>query len=151
MSLQKTWNKQLDSYKGEVIKTIIWHLLIRIVIKNFNLKSQKSNFMWFSMSFISMSFRISFSQDAFDEVVKFFGENSKTTPPSVFFPVFVRFVKAYRVKRPITCFASSSHTITSSASLSSVVWTLTALITHVAQLTNASLMGIFSLSASRGG
>uniref|UniRef100_A0A673LX57 Formin-like protein 2 n=1 Tax=Sinocyclocheilus rhinocerous TaxID=307959 RepID=A0A673LX57_9TELE len=53
------------------------------------------------------------AQDAFDEVVKFFGENSKTTPPSVFFPVFVRFVKAYRVKRPITCFASSSHTITS--------------------------------------
>uniref|UniRef100_A0A8C1AGM2 Formin-like 2a n=1 Tax=Cyprinus carpio carpio TaxID=630221 RepID=A0A8C1AGM2_CYPCA len=43
------------------------------------------------------------AQDAFDEVVKFFGENSKTTPPSVFFPVFVRFVKAYRVKRPITC------------------------------------------------
>ncbi|KAL1268364.1 hypothetical protein QQF64_033727, partial [Cirrhinus molitorella] len=37
------------------------------------------------------------AQDAFDEVVKFFGENSKTTPPSVFFPVFVRFVKAYRV------------------------------------------------------
>uniref|UniRef100_A0A3B3R1D4 Formin like 2 n=2 Tax=Paramormyrops kingsleyae TaxID=1676925 RepID=A0A3B3R1D4_9TELE len=36
------------------------------------------------------------SQDAFDDVVKFFGENSKTTPPSVFFPVFVRFVKAYK-------------------------------------------------------
>ncbi|TRY93430.1 hypothetical protein DNTS_005740 [Danionella cerebrum] len=36
------------------------------------------------------------AQDAFEEVVKFFGENSKTTPPSVFFPVFVRFVKAYR-------------------------------------------------------
>ncbi|MBN3323983.1 FMNL2 protein, partial [Atractosteus spatula] len=35
-------------------------------------------------------------QDAFDEAVKYFGENSKTTPPSVFFPVFVRFVKAYR-------------------------------------------------------
>uniref|UniRef100_A0A673M4F6 Formin-like protein 2 n=1 Tax=Sinocyclocheilus rhinocerous TaxID=307959 RepID=A0A673M4F6_9TELE len=47
------------------------------------------------------------AQDAFDEVVKFFGENSKTTPPSVFFPVFVRFVKAYRVKRPITCFSPS--------------------------------------------
>lgn len=29
--------------------------------------------------------------------MKFFGENAKTTPPSVFFPVFVRFVKAYRV------------------------------------------------------
>ncbi|KAG2459421.1 FMNL3 protein, partial [Polypterus senegalus] len=36
------------------------------------------------------------AQDAFDEVVKYFGENPKTTPPSVFFPVFVRFVKAYR-------------------------------------------------------
>lgn len=36
------------------------------------------------------------AQDAFDEVVKFFGENSKTMPPSVFFPVFVRFVKTYR-------------------------------------------------------
>uniref|UniRef100_A0A8C7FKY4 Formin like 2 n=1 Tax=Oncorhynchus kisutch TaxID=8019 RepID=A0A8C7FKY4_ONCKI len=38
------------------------------------------------------------AQDAFDEALKFFGENSKTTPPSVFFPVFVRFVKAYRVR-----------------------------------------------------
>ncbi|KAK1903273.1 Formin-like protein 3 [Dissostichus eleginoides] len=36
------------------------------------------------------------AQDAFDEAVKFFGENSKTTPPSVFFPVFVRFIRAYR-------------------------------------------------------
>lgn len=36
-------------------------------------------------------------QDAFDDVVKYFGENPKTTPPSVFFPVFVRFVKAYKV------------------------------------------------------
>lgn len=39
------------------------------------------------------------SQDAFDDVVKYFGENPKTTPPSVFFPVFVRFVKAYKVIR----------------------------------------------------
>lgn len=38
-------------------------------------------------------------QDAFDDVVKYFGENPKTTPPSVFFPVFVRFVKAYKVNR----------------------------------------------------
>ncbi|OCT61067.1 hypothetical protein XELAEV_18047096mg [Xenopus laevis] len=37
------------------------------------------------------------SQDAFDDVVKYFGENPKTTPPSVFFPVFVRFVKAYKI------------------------------------------------------
>uniref|UniRef100_A0A9J8B954 Formin-like 2a n=1 Tax=Cyprinus carpio carpio TaxID=630221 RepID=A0A9J8B954_CYPCA len=55
------------------------------------------------------------AQDAFDEVLKFFGENSKTTPPSVFFPVFVRFVKAYRVKRAIThhlpCFIRSHHYI----------------------------------------
>lgn len=32
-------------------------------------------------------------------MVKYFGENPKTTPPSVFFPVFVRFVKAYKVNR----------------------------------------------------
>ncbi|KAG7270178.1 hypothetical protein CRUP_006101 [Coryphaenoides rupestris] len=36
------------------------------------------------------------AQDAFEDVVKFFGESSKTAPPSVFFPVFVRFIKAYR-------------------------------------------------------
>lgn len=41
--------------------------------------------------------KFAFSQDAFDDVVKYFGENPKTTPPSVFFPVFVRFVKAYKV------------------------------------------------------
>uniref|UniRef100_A0A674MVF8 Formin-like 2b n=1 Tax=Takifugu rubripes TaxID=31033 RepID=A0A674MVF8_TAKRU len=29
--------------------------------------------------------------------VTFFGESSKTMPPSVFFPVFVRFIKAYRL------------------------------------------------------
>lgn len=40
-----------------------------------------------------------FLKDAFDEVVKFFGETSKTMPPSLFFPVFVRFVKAYRVSK----------------------------------------------------
>lgn len=36
------------------------------------------------------------AQDAFDEAVKFFGESAKTMPPSVFFPVFVRFIKSYR-------------------------------------------------------
>lgn len=29
--------------------------------------------------------------------MEYFGENSKTTPPSMFFPVFVRFIKAYKV------------------------------------------------------
>lgn len=43
--------------------------------------------------------KFAFPQDAFDDVVKYFGENPKTTPPSVFFPVFVRFVKAYKVTR----------------------------------------------------
>ncbi|KAA0713216.1 Formin-like protein 3 [Triplophysa tibetana] len=36
------------------------------------------------------------AQDAYDDAVKFFGESAKTMPPSVFFPVFVRFIKAYR-------------------------------------------------------
>uniref|UniRef100_A0A8C3CW94 Formin like 2 n=1 Tax=Cairina moschata TaxID=8855 RepID=A0A8C3CW94_CAIMO len=50
------------------------------------------------------------AQDAFDDAVKYFGENPKTTPPSVFFPVFVRFVKAYKVSRSILIFSSSpSH------------------------------------------
>uniref|UniRef100_A0A8C3IT00 Formin like 2 n=1 Tax=Chrysemys picta bellii TaxID=8478 RepID=A0A8C3IT00_CHRPI len=39
------------------------------------------------------------AQDAFDDAVKYFGENPKTTPPSVFFPVFVRFVKAYKKRK----------------------------------------------------
>uniref|UniRef100_A0A8D0CLB4 Formin like 1 n=1 Tax=Scleropages formosus TaxID=113540 RepID=A0A8D0CLB4_SCLFO len=37
------------------------------------------------------------AQEAYVSVVQYFGENSKTTPPSMFFPVFVRFIKAYKV------------------------------------------------------
>ncbi|KAF3688240.1 Formin-like protein 2 Formin -like proteiny 2 domain-containing protein 2 [Channa argus] len=37
------------------------------------------------------------AQDAFEDAVKFFGESSKTMPPSVYFPIFVRFIKAYRL------------------------------------------------------
>ncbi|MBN3307461.1 FMNL3 protein, partial [Amia calva] len=36
------------------------------------------------------------AEEAFNNVVNYFGENAKTTPPSVFFPVFVRFVRAYK-------------------------------------------------------
>ncbi|XP_058869056.1 formin-like protein 3 isoform X5 [Acipenser ruthenus] len=36
------------------------------------------------------------AEEAFNTVVRYYGENQKTTPPSVFFPVFVRFVKAYK-------------------------------------------------------
>lgn len=46
---------------------------------------------------IKASFCSAFLQDAFEDAVKFFGESSKTMPPSVFFPIFVRFIKAYRV------------------------------------------------------
>ncbi|KFO90360.1 Formin-like 3, partial [Buceros rhinoceros silvestris] len=45
---------------------------------------------------IAQAVNVCFLQDAFDDAVKYFGENPKTTPPSVFFPVFVRFVKAYK-------------------------------------------------------
>uniref|UniRef100_A0A672ZPA4 Formin like 1 n=1 Tax=Sphaeramia orbicularis TaxID=375764 RepID=A0A672ZPA4_9TELE len=37
------------------------------------------------------------AQDVYDSAVEYFGENSKSTPPSMFFPVFVRFIKAYKV------------------------------------------------------
>ncbi|KAK3547363.1 hypothetical protein QTP86_018862 [Hemibagrus guttatus] len=36
------------------------------------------------------------AEEAFNTVVMYFGESTKTTPPSVFFPVFVRFIKAYK-------------------------------------------------------
>uniref|UniRef100_A0A3P8RXE5 Formin-like 3 n=1 Tax=Amphiprion percula TaxID=161767 RepID=A0A3P8RXE5_AMPPE len=36
------------------------------------------------------------AEEAFGSVVNYFGESVKTTPPSVFFPVFVRFIKAYK-------------------------------------------------------
>ncbi|XP_054851312.1 formin-like protein 1 [Eublepharis macularius] len=36
------------------------------------------------------------AQEAYESMVEYFGENPKTTPPTMFFPVFVRFVKAYK-------------------------------------------------------
>lgn len=36
-------------------------------------------------------------QEAYDSVVEYFGENPKTTSPSMFFTLFSRFVKAYKV------------------------------------------------------
>uniref|UniRef100_A0AAQ4QNI5 Formin-like 3 n=1 Tax=Gasterosteus aculeatus aculeatus TaxID=481459 RepID=A0AAQ4QNI5_GASAC len=36
------------------------------------------------------------AEEAFNNVVNYFGESAKTTPPSVFFPVFVRFIRAYK-------------------------------------------------------
>ncbi|MBN3276157.1 FMNL1 protein, partial [Polyodon spathula] len=35
-------------------------------------------------------------QEAYESLMEYFGENPKTTPPSVFFPVIVRFIKAYK-------------------------------------------------------
>ncbi|XP_051569948.1 formin-like protein 1 [Myxocyprinus asiaticus] len=36
------------------------------------------------------------AQEAYISVVEYFGENPKTTQPSMFFPLFVRFIKAYK-------------------------------------------------------
>ncbi|MEJ1283973.1 hypothetical protein NN561_014952 [Cricetulus griseus] len=36
------------------------------------------------------------AQEAYESVVEYFGENPKTTSPSVFFPLFSRFTKAYK-------------------------------------------------------
>ncbi|KAM3923937.1 formin-like protein 1 [Leptodactylus fuscus] len=36
------------------------------------------------------------AQEAYEAVVEYFGENSKTTAPSAFFPMFLRFVRAYK-------------------------------------------------------
>uniref|UniRef100_A0A8B9HKZ6 Formin-like 1a n=1 Tax=Astyanax mexicanus TaxID=7994 RepID=A0A8B9HKZ6_ASTMX len=39
------------------------------------------------------------AQEAYISVVEYFGENPKTTQPSMFFPIFGRFVKAYKVSK----------------------------------------------------
>uniref|UniRef100_A0A8C7DXX2 Formin like 1 n=1 Tax=Naja naja TaxID=35670 RepID=A0A8C7DXX2_NAJNA len=36
------------------------------------------------------------AQEAYESTVEYFGENPKTTPPTMFFPTFVRFIKAYQ-------------------------------------------------------
>uniref|UniRef100_A0A452I3V7 Uncharacterized protein n=1 Tax=Gopherus agassizii TaxID=38772 RepID=A0A452I3V7_9SAUR len=36
------------------------------------------------------------AEDAYNTVVRYFGESPKTMPPSVFFPVFVRFIRSYK-------------------------------------------------------
>ncbi|EMP31227.1 Formin-like protein 3 [Chelonia mydas] len=36
------------------------------------------------------------AEDAYNMVVRYFGESPKTMPPSVFFPVFVRFIRSYK-------------------------------------------------------
>uniref|UniRef100_A0A8C6KKD8 Formin like 1 n=1 Tax=Nothobranchius furzeri TaxID=105023 RepID=A0A8C6KKD8_NOTFU len=41
------------------------------------------------------------AQEAYVSVVEYFGENPKTTQPSMFFPMFGRFVKAYKVRGPM--------------------------------------------------
>ncbi|XP_026057310.1 formin-like protein 1 [Carassius auratus] len=37
------------------------------------------------------------AEEVFHSVVEYFGEDPKSTPPSVFFPVFARFIKAYKL------------------------------------------------------
>ncbi|XP_075407843.1 formin-like protein 3 isoform X3 [Tenrec ecaudatus] len=36
------------------------------------------------------------AEEAYNAVVRYFGESPKTTPPSVFFPVFARFIRSYK-------------------------------------------------------
>ncbi|XP_053532367.1 formin-like protein 1 isoform X2 [Ictalurus punctatus] len=37
------------------------------------------------------------AQEVYESVVEYFGENPKTTPPSMFFLIFIRFIKAYKM------------------------------------------------------
>ncbi|XP_014740334.1 PREDICTED: formin-like protein 1 [Sturnus vulgaris] len=36
------------------------------------------------------------AKEAYESAVEYFGENSKTSPPTTFFPMFMRFIKAYK-------------------------------------------------------
>uniref|UniRef100_A0A673GEF0 Formin-like protein 1 n=1 Tax=Sinocyclocheilus rhinocerous TaxID=307959 RepID=A0A673GEF0_9TELE len=42
------------------------------------------------------------AQEAYMSVVEYYGENPKTTQPSMFFPFFIRFIKAYKVRDTAT-------------------------------------------------
>lgn len=55
------------------------------------------------------------AQDAYDSAVEYFGENSKSTPPSMFFPVFVRFIKAYKQAEQEIKHRKKQHMLTSEA------------------------------------
>ncbi|XP_023802630.1 formin-like protein 1 [Cyanistes caeruleus] len=35
-------------------------------------------------------------QEAYESAVEYFGENPKTSPPTTFFPMFMRFIRAYK-------------------------------------------------------
>lgn len=45
-------------------------------------------------------------QEVYSSVVEYFGENPKTTQPAMFFPIFARFIKAYKVRVGRTGFDS---------------------------------------------
>lgn len=36
-------------------------------------------------------------QEAYESAVEYFGENPKNSPPTTFFPMFMRFIRAYKV------------------------------------------------------
>ncbi|KAK1794816.1 hypothetical protein P4O66_010028, partial [Electrophorus voltai] len=37
------------------------------------------------------------AQEVYESVVEYFGDDPKTTPPAMFFPIFIRFIKAYKL------------------------------------------------------
>lgn len=47
---------------------------------------------------ILVHFFSSANKEAYMSVVEYYGENPKTTQPSMFFPLFVRFIRAYKVR-----------------------------------------------------
>lgn len=59
-----------------------------------------------SEHFITNVPSVSSFQEAYVSVVEYFGENPKTTQPSMFFPMFARFIKGYKVRMSRGCRAS---------------------------------------------
>lgn len=47
---------------------------------------------------ILAGFFSSANKEAYISVLEYYGENPKTTQPSMFFPLFVRFIKGYKVR-----------------------------------------------------
>lgn len=61
-----------------------------------SLQMYTKSHLWSKLLFhISVLFSV---QEAYSSVVEYFGESPKTTQPAMFFPIFGRFIKAYKVR-----------------------------------------------------
>ncbi|KAK7919449.1 hypothetical protein WMY93_010733 [Mugilogobius chulae] len=77
----------LSETKSTDRRQTLLHFIVNIIQENIQ------RFLHFTQNYTS-STRLLW--DVYDSAVEYFGENPKTMPPAIFFPIFVRFIKAYK-------------------------------------------------------